>query len=266
MRNYLQPQTTGDVVRNTFAIYRKGFWAILATFLLPVLPFQIWQGEAKAANNTPLYVLAYVAGIVAGLFAFGAIAIAVSDICLGNKPGVTRSYKRVFSTIPGKLLVTNLLNIICWGIPAVPLYVLPAHFSKATDAAKMIMVLVMVISLIVTVMVCLRFLFASSVVVLEGRWAFQALKRSRALARGFNWRTLAVLTVLWIIVLLVLTVAATVLIVLHAKGTFAERIFTSAVATIVVPIFFIAVVLLYYDSRVRKEAYDNAALAEDLRR
>ncbi len=266
MRNYLQPQTTGDVLRNTFAIYGKGFWAILLTFLLPVLPFQVWQAEAKAANNTSLYVLAFVVGTVAGLFAFGAIAIAVSDICLGNKPGVTRSYKRVFSTIPGKLLVTNFLNIICWGIPAVPLYVLPAHFSKATDAAKMIMILVMVLSLIVSVTVCLRFLFAASVVVLEGRWGLQALKRSKALASGFNWRNLAVLILIWVIVVVLLALASTVFILLQVKSAFAGRMFTVGMAMIVVPVFFIAVVLLYYDSRVRKEAYDNAALAEDLRR
>jgi hypothetical protein len=35
---------------------------------------------------------------------------------------------------------------------------------------------------------------------------------------------------------------------------------------ITAPLFLVAVVLLYYDSRVRKEAYDNSALAEDLRR
>src|SRR5215470_11312083 len=99
MRNYFQPQTTGDVLRNTFVIYGKGFLAILLTYLLPILPFQLWQAEAKAANNAALYVLGYVAGIVAGLFAGGTIVIAVSDICLGNKPSVVRSYKRVFSTI-----------------------------------------------------------------------------------------------------------------------------------------------------------------------
>src|SRR6058998_3448435 len=130
MRNYLQPQTTGDVLRNTFAIYGKGFFVILLTYLLPILPFQLWQNEARAAHNTPLYIVAHVAGIVAGLFAFGAIAIAVSDICLGNKPSVLRSYKRVFSTIPGKLLVTNFLTIMCWGIPALPLYILPKSFGK----------------------------------------------------------------------------------------------------------------------------------------
>ena len=266
MRNYLQPQTTGDLLRNTFVIYGKGFAAILLTYLLPVLPFQLWQAEAKAANNTALYVLGYVAAIVAGLFAFGAIAIAVSDICLGNKPSVVRSYKRVFSTISGKLLVTNFLTIVCWGIPALPLYILPASFGKATGTAKTIMFLTMVASLIVVMTVVLRLLFASSIVVLEGLWAVNALKRSEALARGFNWRNLAVLILLFVIVLVVLVMAATLFTLLHVNSAFAGRIFTVVVATTVVPLFFIAVVLLYYDSRVRKEAYDNSALAEDLRR
>src|SRR5262249_29526992 len=255
-----------DVLRNTFAIYGKGFLAILLTFLLPILPFQLWQSEAEAANNTALYVIGYVAGIVAGLFAFGAIAIAVSDICLGNRPSAARSYKRVFSTIPGKLLVTNFLTITCWGIPALPLYILPAHFGKATGSAKAVMFFAMIASLIVAVSVALRLLFASSVVVLEGLWAIEALKRSRSLARGFNWRNLAVLVLLFVVVLVVLIVVSTLFILLNIKSALAGRIFTVVIAMIIVPLFFIAIVLLYYDSRVRKEAYDNTALAEDLRR
>jgi len=128
------------------------------------------------------------------------------------------------------------------------------------------MFLTMVASLIVVMTVVLRLLFASSIVVLEGLWAVKALKRSKALARGFNWRNLAVLILLFVIVLVVLVMAATLFTLLHVKSAFAGRIFTVVVATTVVPLFFIAVVLLYYDSRVRKEAYDNSALAEDLRR
>ena len=266
MRNYLQPQTTGDVLRNTFVIYGKGFVPILLTYLLPTLPFQIWQAEAKAANNTALYVVSYFAAILAGLFAFGAIAIAVSDICLGNKPSVMRCYKRVFSTIPGKLLVTNFLTITCWAMPALPLFILPARFGAASDTIKMLILFAMLASFIVAVTVALRLLFASSVVVLEGFWAIEALKRSRALARGLNWRNLAVLILIWVIVVVLVALTSTIFTLLHVKGAFAGRMFTVGIAMIVVPVFFIAVVLLYYDSRVRKEAYDNSALAEDLRR
>src|SRR5437016_10170617 len=155
MRNYLQPQTTGDVLRNTFAIYGKGFLAIFLIYFLPIVPFEIWKAEAKAANNTGLFVLGNIVGVVANLFIVGAIAIAVSDICLGNKPSVARSYKRVFSTIPGKLLVTNFLTIMCWGIPALPPYILPASFSKATGTAKTATFLVMTASPIVVVTVVL---------------------------------------------------------------------------------------------------------------
>ena len=116
------------------------------------------------------------------------------------------------------------------------------------------------------VTVALRLLFASSVVVLEGFWAIEALKRSRALAKGLNWRNLAVLILIWVIVVVLLALASTVFTLLHVKSAFAGRMFTVGMAMIVVPVFFIAVVLLYYDSRVRKEAYDNSALAEDLRR
>ena len=241
MRNYLQPQTTGDVLRNTFAIYGKGFLAIFLIYFLPIVPFEIWKAEAKAANNTGLFVL-------------------------GNKPSAARSYKRVFSTIPGKLLVTNFLTTMCWAIPALPLMMLYSNFSKASGAGRILVSAAMIALLALFVTVVLRLFFAPSIVILEGMWAFNALRRSIALTRGYNWRNFAVLILLSVVVLVILVVVSTLFILLNMKSAFAGRIFTVVVAMIIAPLFFITVVLLYYDSRVRKEAYDNAALAEDLRR
>jgi len=266
MRNYLQPQTTGDVLRNTFAIYGKGFLAIFLIYFLPIVPFEIWKAEAEAANNTGLLVLGNIVGVVANLFIVGAIAIAVSDICLGNKPSAARSYKRVFSTIPGKLLVTNFLITMCWAIPVLPLMMLYSNFSKASGAGRILVSAAMIALLALFVTVVLRLFFAPTIVILEGMWAFNALRRSIALTRGYNWRNFAVLILLFVVVLVILAVASTLFILLHIKSAFAGRIFTVVVAMIIAPLFFIAVVLLYYDCRVRKEAYDNAALADDLRR
>src|SRR5262249_2482964 len=151
--------------------------------------------------NEALYGVTYVVAIVVGLFAFGAIAVAVSDICLGNKPSLVRSYRKVFSATGGKLLITNCLVVLCWGIPALPLFIFPARLGNATATTKMAMVLAMIVSVIVVTIIVLRLLFACLVVVLEGLWALNALKRSRALARGFNWRNLAVFVLLWVIVL-----------------------------------------------------------------
>jgi hypothetical protein len=266
MRNYLQPQNTGNVLGNTFSIYGKGFVAIFLIYFLPIVPFEIWQAEAKAANNTGLFVVGYIIGLIANLFIIGAIAIAVSDICLGNKPSLARSYKRIFSTIPGKLLVTNLLTTICWAIPALSLIVLFKNFSKANGTGRILLSAAIVVLVVVFVTFVLRLLFAASIVILEGVWAFKALKRSIALTRGFSWRNLGVLILLWIIVLVIWVVIVTLFVLLHVKSAFVGRMFTGVVAMITVPLFFIAVVLLYYDSRVRKEAYDTSALAEDLTR
>jgi hypothetical protein len=181
MRNYLQPQTTGDVLRNTFAIYGKGFVAIFLIYFLPIVPFEIWKAEAKAANNTGLFVVGYIVGVVANLFIIGAIAIAVSDICLGNKPSVARSYKKGFSTIPGKLLVTNLLITTCWAIPALPLFILSSNVSKASSTDRILVSAAMIGLLALFVTIVFRLFFGPSMVILEGVWAFNALKRSIAL-------------------------------------------------------------------------------------
>jgi hypothetical protein len=124
----------------------------------------------------------------------------------------------------------------------------------------------MIVSVIVVTIIVLRLLFACLVVVLEGLWALNALKRSRALARGFNWRNFAVFVLLWVIVLVLWVAILTPFTLLHVTSAIITHIFTGAVAVVTVPLFFIAAVLLYYDSRVRKDAYDYAALAEDLRR
>jgi len=267
MRNYLQPQSVNDVLSNSFAIYIKSFAATLLTYLVPVLPFQIWQGEANAAHHPRLALAGYLAGFVAGLFAFGAMTLTVSDICLGNKPSVARSYKRLFSTIAGKLAVTNLLTMAGWGVPAILLGVLSKPFHDASGALKLAIAAAMVLCVVAIIVVVARLMFASSVVVLEGLWAFKALKRSNALVRGFVWRNLATLALIFIVVFGVIVLAATFLTVAHIKTTMlGGRIFTYVVGSLLVPPFFISVVLLYYDTRARKEAYDSAALAEDLRR
>jgi hypothetical protein len=48
--------------------------------------------------------------------------------------------------------------------------------------------------------------------------------------------------------------------------TFIFRFAILAMQTLIAPFSIIGMILLYYDLRVRKEAYDAAALAEDLRR
>jgi len=240
--NYIRQQSAGDVLRNMFAIYGRGFGVIFLTYLLPIIPFSIWQTEASAARATGSWLIAFFLGTIVRLLAFGAITISVSDICLGNAPSLIRSYKKVFRLFV-KMFTASFLQLM-FDLIGLVLLIVPG------------------------VIAILWFMFTPCVVVLEGLGGLTALKRSKAIGQGYNWRNLGIivlLIVIWIVIYVILAVPF-VLLFPHAVGHFGARLFEVIVGSLGAPLTIIGIVLMYYDLRVRKEAYDAAALAEDLRR
>jgi len=243
MSNYVQQQNAGDIIRNAFAIYGKAFGVILLTFILPVFPFLILQLAPETAHDKTLYSVGFLVSLGLSFFALGAITIAVSDICLGNKPSVVRSYKKLFGSIIGKLFLA------CW-------------------LQTFIIEIGCLLLCVPGVIWALWLLFTSPVVVLEGLGPWKAFKRSKDIARDYNWRNFGVLLLIIIILIVVFMVLGVPLHLLLPKAIddLGVRLFIVVFESVSAPLIYIAVVLLYYDLRVRKEAYDAAALAEDLRR
>jgi hypothetical protein len=246
MANYLQPQSVGDLLRNTFAIYGKGFVVIFLSYFLPLLPFGICANEAQAAQATGLYLLIVLCSLPVSLASTAAITISVSDICLGNVPSLARSYKKVFAVML-KLLGTSILQVIIIYIGVI-LLIVPGIIAM------------------------LWLLFTPSVVILEGLGGFTALKRSKNLAHGYNWRNLGVILLLIIILVVIAAIIGAIfgllvgLLLPPATHAFLIRILQAIANLVGGTITLTMIVLLYYDLRARKEAYDAAALAEDLRR
>jgi hypothetical protein len=242
MANYLQQQSVGDVLRNTFSIYGRGFGVIFLTYFLPILPFSIWQMEAQTAHATGLLILSVLCSLIVSLLAFGAITISVSDICLGNAPSLARSYKKIFGLFV-KMLTASLLQIL-FILLGFLLFIIPGIIAM------------------------LWFMFTPCVVALEGLGGFAALKRSKTLGRGYYWRNLGVSLLLVIICAVLGGIIGGIFGALFPGmlGTFWHRLLLVTVQSLSTPLSLTAIVLLYYDLRVRKEAYDAAALAEDLRR
>jgi hypothetical protein len=109
-----------------------------------------------------------------------------------------------------------------------------------------------------------------SVVVLENRSGVAALKRSKQLGDGSHWRNAG----LFLLLNMITWVMGGVLgFVIGLVGAFLssdpETVIPVAVSLslgLFIPLTLIAIVLVYYDRRVRKESYDAKALAEDLAR
>lgn len=242
--NYLVEHSAGSILRGAFEIYFRNFGTLFLIYLLPVLPAAILQGEAQVSENLPLLLFAVLLTLVVGLFAYGATTVAVSDVCLGNRPGFRRSYARILGANALQLLVTSLLQILVNGIGFL-LLVIPG--------------------LVFTVW----FMLSPAVVVLEGRSGPAALKRSKQLGDGAHWRDGGIFLLLTLVMAVVGGLIGAVF-----GGLFPDLldhwVFRVVLVTVQqgvsMPLSIIALVLIYYDRRVRKEAYDAKALAEDLAR
>lgn len=245
----LGPQTAGTLLRNIVRMYRGHFGILMACTVLPLAPFLlpiVWL----ASSESQWVVLAALPYMIAAFISSGAMTIAISDICLGHRPTVKHAFQRVLGRrLWVNMLTTGvLLTLLIW--------------------------LGMLALLLPGIWVMARGFLSSIVVALEGRRAKDAIRRSFALTKGQAWRIigLACLPLLLAYVVMVLVV---LLFSIAGALTAGESEWVGALIALLsyglslalfTPVMGITMVLLYYDQRVRREAYDVQALAEDLMR
>jgi hypothetical protein len=247
MNNYIREQTLGDIISNTFHIYTKNFRVFFIIMLLPVIPLSIIEFLCIVTGGPgePVLTVTGIVEFLITIFVTAPIAVAVSDYCLGNDPGVKRSYTRltsVFWKFIGTFLLLTVLQIIGFMFLVVP-------------------------GIILTVF----FLFSMILVPLERRGGIDALKRSFVLGEGYRWRNLGVFFLSYLIFLtgagvigMIWGLLAALIVPESQLGIYFFSEISGYLGLIFGPISVIPLVLLYYDMRVRKENYDNAALAQDL--
>ena len=112
----------------------------------------------------------------------------------------------------------------------------------------------LVLLIVPRIIAILWFMFTPCFVVLEGLGGLTALKRSKAIGQGYNWRNLgiiALLVVIWIVIYIILAVPF-VLLFPHAVRHFGGRLFEVIVGSFGTPLTIIGIVLMSYDLRARK--------------
>lgn len=244
----LGPQTAGILLRNIERMYRRHFVVLMVGSLLPVLP-GIGLLLLTTLSESPLVFLGVLAYTVGAFVSSGAMTVAISDICLGNRPTLARAYARILGQRRWWHMLWSGLLLSLFMYAGLLLLVLPGFWVMA------------------------RGFLTSIVVALEGRKGMEAIRRSFALTKGQAWRIagLTMLPLLLVYVFMVVVVA-----VITIAGAFVldpgvllyvmmALQFGLSVA-LFAPVLGITMVLLYYDQRVRREAYDARTLSEDLMR
>lgn len=249
MTTALRPLTTGELLDRTFSLYRSHFALFVGIIALPhllVLGLRlvsvgfVFAGGASAVLGAVLWIPVFlVAYLIAAAASQAATIVAVSQVHLERPTSVMDSYARV----KGRILPVIGIMIgvgIAVGIGFI-LLIVPG------------------------VILALMWSLTVPVAVLENKGMSESVSRSAELAKG-DWGRIFVVYLL--ILILSIAVSAViewpiVLLVQAARGTTAIGLtqLAGAVANfisqcLVGPLMTIALSLIYYDERVRKEAFD----------
>jgi hypothetical protein len=123
----------------------------------------------------------------------------------------------------------------------------------------------LLIAFVPTIYFSARWIVATPILLAEGLGALDALRRSWALTKKHVWRAVGYLILLYLITFVVISLPVglfqqIILIILPTSGiglaTAISTALSSAITVVWTPFYTCAVVLLYYDLRVRVEGYD----------
>ena len=252
----LRPLSTGELLDKTFTLYRLNFPLFFGIAVLPQIGLFIlvtlFQGFSFATRQTQnlasvatLAIVTFVAALtylVGALVATGitqaATTFAVSSLYLGEPASVKGAYARVKGMIWLSVRVVFSLGFLI--MLGLLLFIIPG------------------------IIVLRRYSLAVPAAVLERIKTSEALKRSRHLSEGSGGRVLLVYVLMLVLVYAVAIGAGWALtLVFKAQALqtsfgaqVAHRFVSSLVSAVVAPVMTIAFSLLYYDQRVRKEAFD----------
>jgi len=254
----LRPLTTGELLDRTFALYKEHFLLFVGIIALPrliSLAVQLSsislrsQRGLSAALGAALWGLVFaVVSLIVAAASQAATVVAVSQLHLGRSTSVAEAYSRVKGRIVRVVLLTMTVGL----------------------GVGLGLLLLIVPGIIFAMMWSL----AVPVAVLEDRSIMDSISRSSELTKGSRWRIFVVWNMF-----IVLSLAIAFLIewpIAIIAGTVGQRAaasggiqVASAVADFIAqclvgPLATIAFSLLYYDQRVRKEAFDLQHMMETL--
>ena len=252
----LRPLSTGELLDKTFSLYRQNFMLFFGIAVIPQICVfvllaavtglsnsaqraQSVTGAASFGIATLLSGLAYlIVVIVASGVTQAATTFAVSSLYLEEPTSVSAAYARIQGLL-GRTIYT-MLEVGVRIVLGFFLFIIPG------------------------IIMLRRYSLAVPATVLERLKTKDAIKRSKYLSEGAGGRVLLVyvllLALLWGISVGVAWLLASAIGVETLRTNFMARLFQQFVSVLigaaVGPVMTVAFALLYYDQRVRKEAFD----------
>lgn len=279
VKNYLRYHDLSSILSATFEIFFNNFLPLLLINLIQLIPalmigivgavfamvFVMGMGPlmSGAKPNPELFAGGMVAVVVLVLivimpvmiylqmFCQCAMVFAAADAINGRVPDVRTCLKKVDYLMPLRLFITGLLpglaTIVCLA-PSLALFILGAARQDPPFLIMGGVLTVLVIPLIIYINVLV--MFFPQAVVLEGVWMLDAINRSIELSRGYRLRNLGIMIVMSLVIFVPALVINCIAGFIPLVGSLAGIVVQFAIVALIM----IAMMLLYYDLRLREQA------------
>jgi len=228
----------------------------------PVVPRQLQPANPGAA------VAVVIVGLALSLLQACALMEAIGQRYLGRPITIREAYRRGLRAVP-RLILSGLAVVAVFGAVLV-LVIIALAALGGSPAAAVAIVIGLVVFVVVLPWGALSLAVVGPAIVLEGLGPIAAIRRSFHLMDRSRLRTLG----LYILIGILSTLAGIVFGIVFLASFVSEptvravlqTIANVASAAVSGPLVYGALVVLYYDLRVRKEAYDLQLAAEALPR
>jgi hypothetical protein len=285
----LRPMSLGEVLDRTFSLYKRNFWLFAGIVSLPYLLLlvvnvaiaQMSKGVGAVGKTGGLPSANLIAGAVAGgavvlVFYFlltgaahAATIFAVSDLYLGRIPSLRNSYSRVGTKVFRILLLFFLIFlIVVSGFAAIGVV-------GAMLRSPAILGLGMIFGVILLFVLLCRTAVAIPSAMLEDSSAAKSISRSFELTKGHGFQIFLIFLLVGLLSYVGILIFQAPFMYLQADAIKAhqtlslgmlilQNLSTFLSEVLVGPIGTIAFSLMYYNLRVRKEAFDVQHLMASL--
>jgi hypothetical protein len=278
--------STGMILDRSFRLYLENFTLMIALSAILNIPLLVISLMFNASNINPAAlnsatiatvliggILSIVALLIIGPLIAGATTRAISDLYMGNVATagavLSAGWRKAWTILKSQLVVGFMFGGL---ILAAGIVLVLVVFALTLAGVPQIAVLILYLMGFLAAFVFLALLFLSysliaPVVMIEGsRNGREIRKRSWELVKGYRGKVFLVFLVIVAIQILMQIGVAVV-------GTFAFgsgngsavlSVLENVVSLLLTPISAIAVTLLYYDFRIRKEGFDLEILSQSM--
>ena len=231
----LVPKRLGQLISESFAIYIGNFgvlWRIALVGHIPSIIAVFISNDALAASFA-------LGGIFTGFLASAATVYAVTQYYLGRTVTVGKCYTAALNS-GTSILMASLVFVV------------------AVAVAALLSAILIGIPLLIFIL--FAFFFYIQAILVEGQGPMAALARSWELVRGTWWRVFGILLVPYTAI-----ITPSVLgLIFGFTNTTPGDLLTTIVNLLIFPIVYVGGTLVYFDLRVRKEAYDLDRLTSEM--